>query len=387
MQVPRFFNCFNHSDIILTSDVPLNDGSHLRQFTFQYDKTTRTSDHDVRHSKGLIFKDDTPISQSFPYTPSTHCDTSPEQFISFVAVPDAENPIGLTTKFLPDLEFYVSYEGAIIRLVWCSVEGKWMICTQKNIFLNDRDYISNLFETSLIVHKCEKEFYQSLSKNHDYFFLMKPDETTRFVSNGSHMNSNLMFLGKYSFNENGLTRCPDIEGVLSPIPQNDKLPIITIGDFLETLNNQSYQTEQGIIIYDPNNQEFPYEKFLNKDYYHMERVRGTCQSLLERYVQIRGDVEMCEKLFELHPMSGMLFESVEEVLCKSVERLYGIYIKRYIHKNIIKTAKDDHILLTRCHSWHQSDRDANKVSKEKVYEVLTTMPHEFLFDYVRRRMV
>ena len=79
------------------------------------------------------------------------------------------------------------------------------------------------------------------------------------------------------------------------------------------------------------------------------------------------------KIKELYPKHIKFFEEYENILLKISNKLYQCYINRFIKKIYTTVSPEENIILKKCHSWHNEDKEKNKISKEKVMEVINKL--------------
>jgi hypothetical protein len=77
-----------------------------------------------------------------------------------------------------------------------------------------------------------------------------------------------------------------------------------------------------------------------------------------------------ELLKYLYPQFIPIFDQYENILYNKAKEINNAYINRFIKKNYVSVPVEDYIVISSIHSWHVSDRTNNKVSIEKVIEVL-----------------
>ena len=64
--------------------------------------------------------------------------------------------------------------------------------------------------------------------------------------------------------------------------------------------------------------------------------------------------------------------TIENVLYDIAVSIYNAYKERFIQKQYRTTPKEQFQVVKTCHEWHKMDRKQNRVSLEKVIEVLNT---------------
>ena len=332
-------------------DVDEDSGLELVSYTYCSD----SSDPKIKSCRGLIYNGNNLVLKSFPYTHEYNTDCVPD--IDFSCY-----------KFFP------SYEGVIIRLFYFS--GKWFLSTHKklNAFRSkwaSKDSFGTLFKKALEKEsKINIEFRNSLGqgdtilekfqnildKTYQYIFLLRSNYDNRIVCTppvGSFILHVATFCNFVQENVNVNIKTPE------------SLFFKNKDELIHYVKNKK-DDEQGVICFGQEN----IFKVLNKDYQEFYRIRGNESSIKYRYLQIRMNKRDTEILYSLYPDMKEVFDDYEKCLYDIAKNIYRAYIQRYIRKKWITLAKEEYKIVTECHGWYLLDRENNKISLERVMQIL-----------------
>ena len=143
-----------------------------------------------------------------------------------------------------------------------------------------------------------EQFLDSLDKTKIYFFVVRNNEENRLVCDAPE-NSTIFHVGTmYKNNKEWTTSFDEDIGIQHPLeyvaPTEAKLD-----DMITFVENKGYKTIQGLIVF-TNDKIF---KLCNTDYKNFLMVRGNESSIKFRYLQVRMDKDMREKLMFLYPQN------------------------------------------------------------------------------------
>jgi hypothetical protein len=82
------------------------------------------------------------------------------------------------------------------------------------------------------------------------------------------------------------------------------------------------------------------------------------------------DERKTQMLKFLYPQHVHSFEEYENILYKKAKEINNAYINRFIKKNYVTVPVEDYIVISNIHTWHSEDRMVNKITLNKVIEVL-----------------
>jgi effector-binding domain-containing protein len=74
-------------------------------------------------------------------------------------------------------------------------------------------------------------------------------------------------------------------------------------------------------------------------------------------------------LYHLYPEKTNLFDNIESNIYEIVKNIYNCYVKRYIKKNFVTVPTEEFHIMRECHQWHEADRQYNRVTLNKVFEI------------------
>lgn len=124
-------------------------------------------------------------------------------------------------------------------------------------------------------------------------------------------------------------------------------------------------------------------KIVNETYNSYYQVRDNVASLKFRYLQLRSRSDMCSKLKELYPERVADFNRYEKELTDLTLIIYNAYFSRYINKKRVFVPQYQFFVMGECHSWHLQDKKNNKISIDKVRDVINSKDAPFLINLLR----
>lgn len=330
---------------------------------FCYTSCTNDDDSLLKSCRGVAFDGNEMVLKSFPYT--------------------LEYEIEDLRTVCPDIKkyrFFDSCEGTLIRVFYYK---KWYISTHRRLdafkskwsssssygdlfvqALNMRKDICSEFYSFLYPSSDDAEmgtleaFLSKLDKNKQYMFLLQNNKENRIVCKGSQY-SKLYHVGTF---ENGLFSLEiDIQ---VPYPSEKIFKNWEeVKEYVDTLDHQEYQ---GVIMYDGYDQV----KILNPKYKYLFSLRGNEPNIQKRYLQIRMNQRLKLEYIDLYSEYRNKFNEIEKVIHELGIQILSAYKTRFIYKQHIVLYPEEYKILRECHSWHIENRSTNKISMNKVFEVL-----------------
>lgn len=338
---------------------------------FCYNKCSSDDPEFVKQTRGVVFHNDNVVMKTFPYTDEyIHTDTSSiEKFF--------EN------NSLNNCSFYDSHEGCLIRMFYFN--SKWFCATHRklNFFKSkwsSKNSFGTLFEEALdyevsnnetlknkINQSCEnkdaniiEKFQSILDKSKKYMFLLRNNKDNRIVCNPPK-HPVIYHVG--TFYNDSLSLTDDI-GLSYP----KKLVFSNTKELCQYVSEIDPLHIQGVIVFSTTT----FCKILNSTYLTLFKVRGNEPSVKFRYLQLRMDPENSKLIYNMYPEHNYHFDKYENIIYNIAKQLYNNYCLRYIKREFVSVPKDDFDIIKLCHSWHIENRSLNKVSLEKVIEVLNS---------------
>jgi hypothetical protein len=332
----------------------------------------------IRQCRGVVFNEDKLVMKAFPYTMElVHTD---------------ENLIRehLST-IIGQCSFYSSYEGTLIRLFYFG--QRWFTSTHRklNAFRSkwaSRESFGTCFKRCLesLYDNNEKfrqripdgeenlldRFQETLDKNKQYMFLVTPTEENRIVCSVS--SPKLFHVG--TFIDGNLNMDINID-----IPYPEKYNFSTVDELIAHVNGIDIHHHQGVICFAPNNLQY---KIIHKDYNSFFRARGNEPSIKFRYLQTRLNRRVVDMLFHLYPNMENVFDEIENYIYDVAKNIYHAYVQRYIKKKFVTAPTEEFNVIKECHKWHELDRVNNRITLDKVIEVLNQQAPTALNRMIRR---
>ena len=313
---------------------------------FCYDYCNNQSSNEVKQSRGLIYKNGKPFLKSFGFTPQYTLNDI--------------NVINNIKENFNKLSFFDSYEGTLLRLFYNDINDKWYLSTHRKLNADKSKWGSNETFGEKFRHIIPENFYSNLNKEYNYMFLLTPNQYNRIVCNTINM---ILHIGTYDKDFN-LTTEYNI-GIPSPAKHNFN----NFEEFIDFIENKIDITKtQGLIIHNPETQSNI--KIYSNKYYEYYKIRDNVPSVKFRYLQLRNNIELTNKLKELYPIYIKDFEEYEKILDITVDKIFENYMNRFVKKIFTTVIPEENTIMKLCHKWHNINKSINKVSKNKVKEIL-----------------
>lgn len=350
------------TDVIRLSDRDEETGLEL----FCYVNSGPGDSQLARECRGVVYNGEELVMRAFPYTVEySHHNTS--------AIEEHIQPI------FSECQFYDSYEGALIRMFY--YQNKWFISTHRKLnaykskwvstetfgesFVNalDAEIDSNTSLQSSLgdgFNNLEK-FQNSLDKDKQYMFLVLHNEENRIVCL-SPPRPTLFHVGTFVNGELSMT-----ENINVTTPQ--KHNFLSMDDLVDFVNNVDIRHQQGVIVFAPGNKQF---KVVNDRYMNFFQARGNEPSIKFRYLQVRMNQVAVENLCLLYPNMVSEFDECENMIYGLAKVVYDAYVQRYIKKQWVTVAPEEFNVMKECHLWHVEDRKINRISMNKIIDVLNS---------------
>ena len=357
----------------LNEKIKLFDSDEERKLCiYNYNNCNNSDTKFIKSCRGLVYNEHNLVAKNFPYT------------VEYTGENDHEEINSTLVPIFDKCEFYNSYEGCLVRVI--CFNGEWLMTTNKklsafkskwasqksfgayfeealkyqvtnnkklreNMNLNYlKDDMSNIFEI----------FCQSiLDKKKQYMFLLLNADENRIVCN---IPDNPTFFHIGTFEDHKIILNDNIN-----IPYPEKLSFNNIDELYEYVNQINYIKCQGVIIFAPDNQQY---KILNKKYHQYYLARGNEPSIKFRYLQVRMDNINYNILKELYPEKNKIFEEYENYIYDASLIIYKAYVDRFIKKTYITVPVEEYNVIKEAHAWYLNDRKNNKISSDKIMNIL-----------------
>ena len=329
-------------------------------------KDTKT----VKKCRGLVYNGDKLIMKAFPFTPDYDCNNIEEykDFIDF-----------------DKCSFFNAHEGTLIRVF--NFNGKWYTSTHRkfnswNSKWSGKQTFGKAFEEALeYQEKTNKEFqnlvsshpsggeqdsvvnrfYSTLNTEYQYMFLVVSSNDNRIVC-ASPENPTVYHVGTFV---NGDLVFDKNRDTCIPGPKQHKFT--NLDEIVDYVGSCDYNSIQGVLVFGPNNKQF---KIVNTTYFKLYKVRGNEPSIKFRYLQVRNDKDMVDDLKGLYPHMIESFDKYEKNIQILAKRIHTSYISRFIKKEFTTVSQTQFKIIKDCHNWYFGNRDQNRVTQEKVLEII-----------------
>jgi hypothetical protein len=330
--------------------------------------SVRDENEVLRQWRGIVLhKDQGVVMKAFPYT-----------------IEMVENEADNITKSLENIfdkcTFFDAHEGALIRMFY--FDDKWYITTHRKLDAFRSKWASkeSYGTTFLNSLKAEKEhnkrfnnllpnesddilinFENILDKNKQYMFLIRNTKENRIVCSAPDTPT-VYHVG--TFVDGVLTMNEDI-GIPYPTQHSFK----NVNDLLTFVDKCDPRNFQGIFIFAPNNTQY---KIIQQDYHELFLARGNQPSVKFRYLEVRMNQRQTDMLYYLYPDMAEEFDNYENIIYEIAMYIYKAYVQRFIKKMHVRVPTEEYIVMKQCHKWHEEDRSTNRISLNKVMDILNT---------------
>ena len=336
---------------------------------FCYAKCTNNSPEFVKKCRGVVFHGNELVMRAFPYTvdyPHTDLQTLERLFENF-------------SKF----SVFDSYEGSLIRVF--NFNGRWFLSTHRKLdafrskwssrdsfgvhFLRalEEEVKNNAELRNLMNEKGTSEpdntllsrFFSILDPEKQYMFLVLNGVENRIVCQPAERPT-MYHVG--TFVDHVLTLTSDI-----PVTSPSKHHFLNIDELVDYVSKIDWTRLQGVICFGPDNTQI---KVVHDSYLDNFRVRGNEPILRHRYLQVRMDSDMLDKLKNLYPERATEFKEYENTLYEIAKDIRNSYVSRFIKKQWTVKPQEEFQVMRECHDWHFLDKENNKINDDKVIEVM-----------------
>lgn len=366
-----------------------------------YKECNNESEQYLKECRGVIKSEDKIVSKSFGYIDELTVDNMRNNG-------EDNSEILKRVHSFNQTKIYPMYEGTVLRMFYW--KHKWFLSTHKKLNAFDSRWgnsdcktFGEMFIESLcyLTSKCSYsnnvvEYVNGVLKNPEemwtvfdnfcfqldtkktYTFLLLHDRDTSIVCSRYAELPFCFHIGEFDNSTHFL-----LEGNTSGLPSLPQLTFENIFDLIEYVRKIDYTAHPGVILYFPNQTQL---KLFNKNYKDALELRGNQPDLLYRYFEIRNNRELSSKFLELYRDDEDYLMSAEITLLEVSKLIFQAYMNRYIHKRYVFLPKCEHLVMQMCHQWHNENRNSNKISVNKVLNVLENLPTKMLYSIVKNHM-
>lgn len=343
----------------------------------------------IKQSRGVVFDGNDLVMKGYPYT-IEYTKKDNENEIN-------ENIVGIFDQCV----FIDSYEGSLIRMF--NYSGKWYLSTNRkldafkskwatkesfgsffkkaleHLYDTNENFRNTMDENSYRKEKDNliQSFQSTLNTDFQYMFLLLNNNQNRIVSKAPE-NPTVYHVGIF---KNGELMQPGEDSTCVPSLKSHNFQ--NMDEIYNYVDNVDITRQQGIIVFAPNNIQY---KIFNQEYKNLYQARGNEPSIKFRYLQVRMNKKYNDILNYLYPEFRESFELYENLLYKIAKEIHQSYIDRFIGKNYVTVPVEEFQVIRDCHSWHLQNRTENKISLNKVIDVLNQQPATNLNKMIRRKL-
>lgn len=317
----------------------------------------------LHQCRGVVFNKDKLVMKAFPYT---------IEYTQF-DVEKIKEEIDISS-----CKFYDSHEGSLIRMFY--YDNKWYTSTHRklnafNSKWGSKESFGTAFKkaleqevstntnlsTAMAAYEGNilERFQSTLDTSKQYMFLVRHSSEHRIVCNAPQ-NPTLYHVGSFVNGELVLTDNCNI-----PQPKEHKFD--SVDEILQYVTETNIYELQGIICFCSDNKQL---KIMNNEYQELFFARGNEPSIKFRYLQVRMNQRMHTMLCKLYPNMLTVFDEIENNIYSIAKNIYQSYVQRFIKKRFVTVPVEEFAVIKECHKWHELDRVQNRISINKIIEVL-----------------
>ncbi len=310
--------------------------------------------------KGLVYEGNREVMKPFPHVAEKTLD---QAMVSF------------TDTLLEEARVWDHHEGCLVRVYWSS-QG-WRVSTQKKIdaFSSRWGSRTSFGESWVSALPCgvgpqPKTFFDGLNRTYQYLFIVSNNEDNRIVCDAPEVPE-IVHVGTWVNDK--LVHNVDV-GI--PMPREYKLA--SRKELNDHFNQMDWTKVTGTLVLSQGS----WTKIHHPEYSIRSKIRNNEPSLPFRYLQLRLDCEKTNMLYNLFPQFSEKFDLYEDTIYEIAQFLHTSYMNRFVHKQFVTVDREFYPILRLCHEWHTQDRKNNKVSLDKVIEIINSR-----YDHVLNKMI
>lgn len=333
--------------------------------------------------KGAVFFKNRQVMRPFPRVKDVKVSSATE--------------LPFTDEEVSEMVFSDHHEGALIRVYYA--DGSWQVSTQRKIDAfksrwSGSESFGELWNKALeeqvksnpafaarVQASAEEtnllsSFFNTLDTNKQYLFVVAHNEANRLVCDAPEVPT-VLHVG--TFSDGFLKTMDNLSTCTIDLPTPQVHRFSTASELRDHVLNLDTRQLSGCLGKTRDNKWY---KFQNEVYLQKETVRGNEPSLRFRYLQVRLDGATVDDLYRLFPKHAPVFDECEDHLYAIAKYIHKAYMDRFIRRQFVQLEREFFSIMRICHEWHKTDRQNNKVTLDKVIEVLNTR-----YDHVLNKMI
>ena len=115
------------------------------------------------------------------------------------------------------------------------------------------------------------------------------------------------------------------------------------------------------------------------------KARDNEPSIKFRYLKVRNDENTVNMLKALYPEMIKVFDQYENTIYDIAKSIHSAYVARFIKKSrYVRQPKEEYTVIKECHAWHEQDRTENRITLDKVLDIMKSQSATNLNRMIRR---
>lgn len=335
-----------------------------------YKQCDNDSPEELKKARGVVQEVDTGniLFETFPYTDE------------LVAGDPAVKEINRE-----EWDVFYSMEGSLLRVFW--YKTRWYISTNKKLNgfksrWSSRKSFGEMFRESLVAASADENalesFLDSLDKEYVYFFLVRYNNENRVVCQpAKNSKDQVVFISRWHSETKEYDRVWTNGATIQMAN-----PVVGADDIDEFARNVDITKYQGVILFHKTQNR--QVKVISPEYAELSKVRNNNPNLRFRYLEVRLNPVMKQKIIELYPIYQDMFLEYENIIYQIAKLVRYYYIQRYIKNKYVTLPKDEYVLMKKCHDWYLLNREKNRINVSKVMEIMNQEDVLSLYKMIRR---
>lgn len=262
------------------------------------------------------------------------------------------------------------YEGKIIRIF--NVNGTWYVAGAARIVSLDKFYAG---QTGQLFKQCVnavfngKQITELLNESVVYIFLLRPFWQLVCSVEPNICNRLILIATEYPI---GKLNYDTTE--LSEVKRRQMHVIINSLDIVKYMKENVTTNVQGVIVNET-------VKILFDDYFRLKKLRGTCQTLEQRYLELRTTLLLDE-------FAAVFFvekNAIEEKIYETAKRLHKMYLTHYVAKEPVSCLGIERQTLGVVHKKYLTSKQ--RTTPSRINDILAQLPATKLYRLINHNQV
>lgn len=275
-----------------------------------------------------------------------------------------------------DLIIEEAIDGTLIKLYYYNNE--WNVATNRCIDAKESYWISNKSFYDLFTDAAVNLDIAKLNTSYCYAFILQ-HPSNRNVKR--YENPNLIYVYSYDLVNNVIA----LDNSLSHLDRPKRYKFNNWDEIINSLPNLNYDNE-GYIIYNKN-QEIT--KVVNPNFKKVKDLKGNTPDINYRCL-VLYKYGRTDEFLSYYPEYVNIFKSIKLELTELVNKLYMLYVSKYIKKERVQLPKQYNIVLYHIHNDYMKSNNNDrmisrvKVTAESIYNKIIGYSPLRIYEFIKK---